>query len=265
MIACPGPAVIGVACCRREIGNSIGHVVFEQYLTALSDTALLPMAIPARGAHFRLADWANTIVGRIDGLILPGSPSNVAPARYGGDEAVEMVLDPERDATTLPLIRAAFEARLPILGICRGFQELNVALGGSLCPDVEASRGSVAHRARTDVPRSERYEPAHTVQLVEHGYLHGRMASGDAPAPVVEINSLHRQGIDAIANGLRPEAYSVDGLVEAASCMDEGRFVLGVQWHPEWRRSRQGLDDVILRDFEAACLARAGAFRWRPC
>jgi putative glutamine amidotransferase len=237
------------------MGNSVGHVVFEQYLRALADTALVPLTIPARGAHLRHAGWVDVIVDRLDGLILPGSPSNVAPSHYGGPVEADMLLDAERDATTLPLILAAFQAGVPILAICRGFQELNVALGGSLYPEVGRRPGSLSHGARRELSRAERYEPTHALKMVGGGYLYKRLLEEGRNLSAVEVNSLHRQGIAALANVLRPEAYANDGLVEAASHRERDRFVLGVQWHPEWRRSRQGLDDIILRDFEAACLA----------
>lgn len=248
-------AVVGVACCRRELGASVGHVVFEQYLRALAGTALLPLTIPARGATFDVEGWEEAIIERLDGLILPGSPSNVAPSRYGGADEPEMALDEDRDSTTLPIISAAFRARMPILAICRGFQELNVALGGSLCPHVEQRPDSVSHRAQSDLPRAQRYEPSHALHVVEGGYLHARLAAVERDASAIEVNSLHQQGIETLADALKPEAYAEDGLVEAASHCRDGHFVLGVQWHPEWRRSRQGLDDLVLEDFEAACLA----------
>lgn len=247
-------AIVGVACCRREFDNkSIGHVVFEQYLNALAGTGLVPVTIPARGLHVR-AGWEDLLIGRLDGLILPGSRSNVAPRQYDGDD-IEMLLDEDRDATTLPLIRAAIRTGTPILAICRGFQELNVALGGTLCASVEDLPGSLMHRARSDLPPAERYEPAHELQLVEDGYLHQRLLESGRDPGAIKVNSLHLQGVSRLASSLRAEAYASDGLVESASGRADDHFVLGVQWHPERQRSLQGLDDLILRDFEAACLA----------
>jgi putative glutamine amidotransferase len=233
----------------------VGHVVFEQYLQALAETALLPLTIPACGAQFAHAGWEDQILERIDGLILPGSASNVAPHHYGGAHDVELALDEQRDATALPLIRAAFQAGAPILAICRGFQELNVALGGSLHIDLGRLPGSLSHSARTDVPRAERYEPTHALEFVGSGHLRQRLLEDGRDLSAIQVNSLHRQGIARLAPALQPEARTSDGLIEAASCRVAGRFVLGVQWHPEWGRSGQGLDDMILRDFEAACLA----------
>ena len=252
-------AIVGVACCRREFdNNSVGHVVFEQYLDALAGSALVPVSIPARGAHVEVG-WEDTLIERLDGLILPGSRSNVAPRNYEGRDGVDMLLDEDRDATTLPLIHAAMRAGVPILGICRGYQELNVALGGTLCPSLEERPGSLSHRARPELTRVERFAPAHELQLADEGYLRQRVLDAGRDPDAIRVNSLHQQGVAQLASALRPEAHAKDGLIEAASGRAGGHFILGVQWHPEWRRSDQDLDDLILRDFEAACLAYLAA------
>lgn len=224
----PGlPPVVGIPCCARHIDPHPFHIVGDKYIRAVSDGAgALPLLIPALGDAL---DPAVTLP-RLDGLLITGSPSNVHPDRYGGPaSAAGTEHDPERDATTLPLIRAAVAAGVPVLAICRGLQELNVALGGTLHQKVHEVPGRHDHRADDSQPIDVQYGPAHPVFLTQGGYLTGLFETEE-----ITVNSIHHQGIDRLAAGLTVEAVAADGQIEAVRATDPA-FAVAVQWHPEWR------------------------------
>lgn len=243
--------LIGVPACARMMGEHPFHVVGDKYARAVSDGAgAMPLMIPALGTALDMED----IAGRLDGLLITGSPSNVEPQRYGGTPSEPGTLhDPDRDATTLPLIRAALEMGVPLLGICRGFQELNVALGGTLHQAVHDQPGYGNHREDKTAPLALQYGPSHSVRLAPGGVLAG--LSGGAAE--VQVNSLHAQGIDRLADGLIVEATAPDGLVEAVRVAGAPAFALAVQWHPEWRFWENPLSAALLRAFGAAAAERA--------
>jgi Predicted glutamine amidotransferases len=243
--------LIGVPACARMMGDHPFHVVGDKYVRAVSDGAgAMPLLIPALGTALDMED----IAGRLDGLLITGSPSNVEPHRYGGTPSEPGTLhDPDRDATTLPLIRAALEMGVPLLGICRGFQELNVALGGTLHQAVHDLPGHSNHSEDKAAPLSIQYGPSHSVRLAPDGVL-ARLAGGAAE---VHVNSLHAQGIDRLADGLIVEATAPDGLVEAVRVAGAPAFALAVQWHPEWRFWENPLSAALLRAFGAAAAERA--------
>ncbi len=242
--------LIGLTACVRAGERHRFHSVATQYVSAVVVGAGgVPLIVPALGEQ---TDFA-ALIARLDGLLLTGSPSNVEPHRYGGGDSPAGTLhDAARDATTLPLIRLAIEAGLPLLAICRGHQELNVALGGTLHQHVHELPGRRDHRAR-DLPNNEeRYGYAHTVRLAPGGLL-GRLAgAGEAT-----VNSLHAQAIDRLAPGLAVEATSPDGIVEAVRVMAAKTFALGVQWHPEWHIANDPLARAIFAAFGDAARARA--------
>lgn len=219
--------LIGVTSCATHDGDHAFHSVGEKYLACIPSAVRgVPVALPALGEAMDPA----TLVARLDGLLVTGSPSNVEPARYEGEASAPGTLhDPKRDATTLPLIRAAVDAGLPLFAICRGIQELNVALGGTLHQRVQELPGRSDHRSRKDVAFDERYGPAHDVLLAQGGVL--RRLYG---AERLTVNSLHAQGIDRLAPGLVVEATAEDSTIEAVSLPGARGFVLAVQWHPEW-------------------------------
>lgn len=242
MIAPPAP-LVGLPACSREIGIHPFHVVGDKYMRAVADAAgCLPAAVPAFGGALDLAG----VLERFDGLLFTGSPSNVEPARYDGPPSADGTLhDPERDATTLPLIRGAIEAGVPILCICRGFQELNVALGGSLHQQVHALPGRLDHRSDQSLPRDVQYRPVHDISLSAGGLLASLW-----PAPKVAVNSLHGQGIDRLAPRLAVEAVRVP---------DAPALALGVQWHPEWKVTEDPFSMAIFGAFGDAVRARAAS------
>ena len=241
--------LIGVTACTRQLGLHPFHIAGDKYLRAVVEGAEgMPLVIPA------LADLIATeaLLERLDGLLFTGSPSNVEPHHYQGTPSEPGTLhDAARDAVTLPLLRAAVAAGVPVLGICRGFQEMNVAFGGSLHQKVHEVDSLMDHRERGET-LEEHYGLHHPVAVRPGGLFE---ALG-LPARF-EVNSIHGQGIDRLAPGLRAEALAPDGLIEAVSVREARAFACGVQWRPEWKvRSHP----VYLASFEAfgkACKARA--------
>ena len=243
--------LIAIPCCRRQLDQHAFHQVGEKYILAGQEAAgCLPVLIPALGDRMDLTE----LIGRFDGLLLTGSPSNVEPHHYDGPAPpVDNLTDPERDATTLPLIRAAVAARIPVLGICRGHQELNVALGGSLHQEVREVAGRMDHRSDKTGTAEHKYRLVHPVTLTPGG-LFQQLAGTD----VIEVNSLHGQGIDRPANNLAIEAVAPDGQIEAVR-LEGADFVVGVQWHPEWRALENVFSRKLFEAFGAACARRAEA------
>jgi putative glutamine amidotransferase len=236
--------IIGIPTCTRTVNERVFHGVNERYPNAVIDgTGCLPVLIPAIGAKVDVG----AVLDRLDGLFLTGSPSNVHPSQYDGEPSHPDTLhDMQRDATTLPLIREAVRRDLPILAICRGIQELNVALGGTLHQRVHEVPGRLNHRSRKDSADGP-YGPAHSVTLNPGGLL-----ASLAGTTKVMVNSLHSQGIDRPAPALRVEAIAPDGQIEAVSLPD-ARFVVGVQWHPEYKVLENPLSKALFATFAQAC------------
>lgn len=242
--------VIGLPADRKLIDPHYFHCVGEKYLTAIVDTLdALPLIIPALSGRLPLA----ALVSMLDGLLLTGSYSNIEPRHYSGDEPdPESPADPHRDATNLALIPLALQAGVPILGICRGLQELNVALGGSLHATVHTVSGYDDHREPDCEPLDIQYGPQHAI-ILEPGGLLDELAAGSS----LQVNSLHGQGIDRLAKGLLVEARAPDGLIEAIRVDDDKHFALAVQWHPEWQVRDNAFYTAIFERFGAACRTRA--------
>jgi putative glutamine amidotransferase len=237
--------IVGLVCDRRSFDGMPVHQANDEYVTAVRDgTGALPLLIPSSDTPLPVAE----VLAAVDGLLLSGAPSNVAPPHYGARARAGTELDELRDATTLPLLRAAIAAGKPVLAICRGFQELNVALGGTLHQHVHELPGRLDHREPRDAPsRDAEYAPAHAVTLSPGGVL--ARLSGLSEAMV---NSLHSQGVDRLAPQLSAEALAPDGQIEAVSMPGAKAFVLGVQWHPEWAHQQNPLDRAIFRGFGKA-------------
>lgn len=222
------------------------HMVGEKYVAAVRDGAGgLPFLIPALGSSMD----ADDILARIDGLLLTGSPSNVEPHHYAGEPSRPGTMhDPHRDETTLRLIDRALETGVPLFAICRGYQELNVVLGGSLHQHVEEQSGFHNHRENPEDPLDVQYGPSHEVHLVEGGLLN-RLAG----VATVTVNSLHSQGVRRLADGVTVEAVADDGLVEAFVVDDAPGFTLAVQWHPEWKVTENEFSMAMFKSFGDAC------------
>lgn len=248
-----------VPSCQRVLGRHPFHVVGRKYVDAIRMAGAVPLMVPGGQPDELLA-----ALEVIDGVLLTGSPSNVHPSHF--DEAVHneaLPLDPVRDAWTLPLIRAALERELPLLAICRGLQEVNVALGGSLHQAVQEQPGHMDHRADESLPVEEEYGLAHAIHL-EPGGLLDRVLEGLPPGVreglSVRVNSLHGQGVKQLAPGLRVEARAPDGIVEAFS-LPGGGFNLCLQWHPEWLAHENPVSQRIFEAFGEACRLRRNETR----
>lgn len=228
-----------------------GHFVRDTYVQALLDIAgCIPLLMPVTHGKFDL----ESVADRIDGILLTGSPSNVCPNHYGAERVFdEKLLDLARDATTLPLIRRVIDADMPMIAICRGFQELNVAMGGSLHQKIQELPGKRDHREPQSTNLKIVYEtPAHKVKT-EKGGLFEKIG---LPAEF-DVNSLHQQGVDRLGGGLFVEAVSDDGIIEAVSIPGK-RFVLGVQWHPEGDHYQNPTSKAIFRAFGDAVRGAQG-------
>ena len=209
----------------------------------------MPMILPAFAND---TDW-DTVLNLADGVLLTGSPSNVHPENFGHEvHNPELPLDPVRDATTLPLIRAALARGIPLFAICRGFQEVNVALGGSLHQAVQEVEGKMDHRENKELPLDQQYLPSHPIHLTPDGWL-ARLLRPLGSDGTIMVNSLHGQGVNRIAEGLTVEACAPDGLVEAYSMTSMHGFSLAVQWHPEWKLAENPVSIKLFSAFGAAC------------
>lgn len=234
--------VVGIACDYRMVGHHPFHMAGEKYVAAVRGGAdATPLLIPTLAEPLAPEE----LLAAADGFLFTGSPSNVSPARYGGGAPREgVLLDERRDGTTLPLLKAAIAAGRPTLCICRGFQELNVAFGGTLHQHVHEVEGRADHRERAGAELEEQYGPAHPVSV-----LPGCLLADILGAGVFQVNSLHAQGIDRLAKSLHADAVAPDGTIEAVSMPAAKGFVLGVQWHPEWRWSENEASRAILEAF----------------
>jgi putative glutamine amidotransferase len=246
--------VVGIPADRRQIDPHPFHVVGEKYATAVRDGAdAIPFLIPALGNTID----AETVLQRVDGILLTGSPSNVEPHHYDGAASRPGTLhDPHRDETTLPLIKLALEKGVPVFAVCRGFQELNVVLGGTLHQYVHEVEGYHRHKENPDDPLDVQYGPSHEIHLVEGGLLRD-LAGTDT----VTVNSLHSQGIARLADGVTVEAVADDGLVEGFRVDGARNFALAVQWHPEWQVTQNRFSMAIFKAFGDACRQFAASDR----
>lgn len=244
--------LIGVPACVKQVDGLPFHAVGDKYVAAVAEAAEgLPLLIPALGGAYAIED----LVDRLDGLLVTGSLSNVAAHHYGGPpDRPESPQDPARDATTLPLIKAALAAGLPMFCICRGLQELNVALGGSLHQQVHLRDGARDHRAPQTDDLDVKYGPQHPVELVPDGEFARILGTTR-----IEVNSLHWQAIDRVADGLAVEGRAADGVVEAVRVAGAKSFALGVQWHPEYKALENPVSTALFRAFGAAARERAAA------
>lgn len=242
--------MIGVPADVRLIDGQPFHVVGDKYVRAVMlASEAVPFIVPAFG---ELHD-VPALIQRLDGLLLTGSPSNVHPSHYGVAATPEAEPhDPERDETTLPMIREALDQGVPLLAICRGFQELNVTLGGTLHARVHELPGRQDHRALTVEDMDVKYGPRHPVTLTPGGAFE-RLAG----CREITVNSLHWQAIDRMAERLAVEAVAPDGTIEGVSVKQARGFALGVQWHPEYKVLNDPFSAQLFAAFGAAARERA--------
>ena len=217
--------VLGVIACNRIVGTEPAQAVMERYIRAAMTYAnVAALIVPS------LPDLmtAGEVAPRLDGILLTGSPSNVATTRYG-DDGGDGPFDEGRDEIALSMVDRMIDLQKPVFGICRGFQEINVALGGTLRRDTSANDQLIRHHAPDGVSFDAMFDHRHPVELAEGGMLAEAYAK-----PALDVNSVHYQGIGKLADGLNIEAKAPDGLVEAYSARPNGAPLLAVQWHPEW-------------------------------
>jgi putative glutamine amidotransferase len=239
--------LVGISCCSKSFGpNGLpNHAASDFCVRAICEvTDAVPVLLPAVGNDRDAA----CLLSRLDGILFTGSRTHIGPHHYGGAaHAADMPEDPARDATTLPLIRAALASFTPIFAICRGMQELNVALGGTLYQHIPALPGRLNHAAARPEDAEARIAPAHTAQLTSGGLLH-RLAQASS----IHVNSLHQQGIDRLGDGLAIEAIAPDGTIEAIRVTSTPGFALGVQWHPEFDATTNTISRALFRAFGQA-------------
>jgi len=246
--------MIGVTACVKQINDRSFHAVHERYMFALARVSeAIPLLIPPLGPDIDVTD----LLRGLDGVVLTGSPSNVEPHHYEGEPSRDGTLhDPARDATTLPLIRAAVSAGVPVFGICRGHQEMNVAFGGTLHQHLQEVAGKFDHRRDRSRPSGEAYAPRHDVALIPGGYLCGQVNALEA-----KVNSLHGQGVDRLGRGLVVEALAPDQTIEGFRVEGAASFAIGVQWHPEGLVDTCGLSARLFTRFGEAARERAARRR----
>ena len=237
------PPIVLVPACHRRLGEHPYHIAGRKYVEAVRLAGALPLVVPRleTGEIDAALDLAH-------GVLLTGSPSNVHPSHFGeGVHDPALPLDPERDAWVLAMVPRVLARGLPLFAICRGAQEANVALGGSLHQTVHQVPGLADHRADDSQPAAMQYAPVHRIDVVRGGVLEA--ITGLAS---FQVNSLHGQGVKRLASGLRVEAVAPDGLVEAFSMADAPGFNLCVQWHPEWQAADNPVSMRLLQAFGAA-------------
>jgi putative glutamine amidotransferase len=233
----------------KQMGDHPFHVAGHKYLMAVAEAAgALPLVVPAISDLLEI----EALLEIADGILLTGAVSNVHPSHFGQEvHNPKLPLDPARDALTLQLVQAAIKAEVPVLAICRGFQEINVAFGGSLHQAVHEVKGLNDHREAKDASIDMQYGHSHSIDLVAGGELAKIVGSNH-----MMVNSIHGQGIDRLGAGLVAEAYAPDGLVEAIRVEKAKAFTLGVQWHPEWKVMENPQYLAIFKAFGDACRFR---------
>lgn len=240
--------IIAITCDTKQVGLHLFHQVGDKYIEAISElTGALPLLLPALDTPIDIDD----ILSTVDGILFTGAYANIQRELYGLAPAPDdEPQDLQRDKNTLPLIKAAVEAGVPIFGICRGFQEMNVAYGGTLHPRVHDIEGRMDHREDTSASLEVQYGPAHSIAVKDGGQL--AAITGETS---FDVNSVHGQGIDRLADGLELEAQAEDGTIEAVSVKDSKTFALAVQWHPEWQASSNKQSSKLFHSFGQAVLS----------
>lgn len=238
--------LIGLTACFEPAGELPRWCVKLPYIDAALDAVDgAPVLLPGGGDASVIDSW----LGALDGLLVTGSPSNVEPHHYQGTPSENGTLhDPARDGYSLPLIRRAIERGVPLLAICRGHQELNVALGGSLHQKLQDVAGRFDHRPDPDQPIVERFALAHSVAHRPGGFMASLTGCAET-----SVNTYHEQAIDRLAERLQIESTADDGTIEAVTVRDAPGFALGLQWHPEWHFRTDTASKAIFDAFAAAC------------
>ncbi|MFK0573161.1 gamma-glutamyl-gamma-aminobutyrate hydrolase family protein [Endozoicomonas sp.] len=247
--------LIGVTSDTTMDGLHRVHQAGEKYLASVVHGAnAIPVIIPSLPVPVPLNN--RQILSQLDGLLVTGGYSNIEPWRYscgysGAPAERHAHDDPQRDTSTLQLIPDAIELGIPLLGICRGFQEMNVAYGGTLHQKLHTVGRYIEHREDKMAPLDTQYGPAHSITIEADGLL-ASITRSDTQM----VNSVHRQGIDRLGDGLRVEARAPDDLIEAISVQDSKNFALAIQWHPEYKVTENHFSMTIYQAFSEACRSR---------
>jgi putative glutamine amidotransferase len=242
----PHKPLVWLPACHRhlDLSDPGGYTVLaDRYAAAVCELGLQPVLFP-------MADAADVgdLLPLVDGVLLTGSPSNVEATHFGAEVLPSDLLDPRRDRLTMRLVRAALDSGTPLFGVCRGLQEMTVALGGSLHQQVHAEAGLLDHREPADVEVDVKFAERHEVTFAP-GSAFAEWAGGTRAL----VNSLHGQGIKRLGEGMVAEALAPDGLVEGVHIATAKAFAYGVQWHPEWRHERIPFYERTLQAFAQAC------------
>ena len=242
----PHRPLVWLPACHRhlDLDDPGGYTVLgDRYAMAVTELGLQPVLFP-------MAEAADIpcLLPLVDGVLLTGSPSNVEATHFGATALPTDLLDPRCDQLTMNLVRQAILSAVPLLGVCRGLQEINVALGGSLHQTVHAESGMLDHREPHDEALDVQFAERHDVFL-EPGSRFAEWAG----ATRARVNSLHGQGIRRLGEGLAAEAHAPDGLVEGVRVQGAKAFAYGVQWHPEWRHAKHPFYERTLEAFARAC------------
>lgn len=241
--------VIGVICdafSRDGNADRLFHGVAEEYIHAITHgTSCIPLLIPVISNDLsEMESLCNTL----DGLLLTGSRTNVHPERYDDSSATPDILyDLKRDNTAFQLIETTLEKKLPVFGICRGFQEINVALGGTLHQELTNLEGRQDHARHLELPQNQQYQASHDIQLTQDGLLHQLLGKSR-----ITINSLHHQGVDCLADSLFLEGVADDGTPEAFRLKSREHFFIATQWHPEWHIATDPVSQTLFKAFDEA-------------
>jgi putative glutamine amidotransferase len=245
--------LVGISCCTKLFGTygMPNHAASDTYVRVVDQVMrAVPILVPANGD----AADVETLVARLDGVILTGSRSNVQPRLYQGPPHPEGTPEDEmRDATTMRLIRAAIGAGIPVFAICRGLQELNVALGGSLHQRLQDLPDRMDHSTPLHPNERIRIGKAHAVRITPGGWLHRLAGTSE-----IAVNSLHNQGINRLGCGLVVEGVAPDGTIEAVHLPHAPGLTIGVQWHPEYDFATDVLSHKLFAAFAAAVRGRSG-------
>lgn len=241
--------IVGVICDREIIGPHAYHIAGDKYLQSMiGGSQCQPILIPALSSSLQIEQ----LLELVDGILLTGGYSMVDPLHYQDDAAeTGTKLDTHRDNSSLPLIKSAIALSIPIMGICRGFQEMNVAFGGSLHQKLHEVGSFIEHREDKDQPLEQQYGTSHPIQLRENGKLSQLLGEQN-----IDVNSLHTQGINNLGTGLIIEAVAEDGLIEAFSVAAASNFAMAFQWHPEWQYHNNKYSKKIFAEFGNACATR---------
>ena len=239
--------LVGISCCTKQFGvfGMPNHAASDTYIRATDNVVgAVPILMPANGPTADI----ETLLDRLDGIILTGSRSNVQPTLYDGPPHAEGTPeDPARDGITLPLIRAAVLRGVPVLAICRGFQEVNVALGGTLYPEIRDLPGRMNHRMPPNGSLEEKFALRHPVRFTEGGPFQRLFGAAE-----VMTNTLHGQGIKCAGRGIVIDGHAPDGTPEAIYVKDAPGFTLSVQWHPEFNAANDPVSRPLFQAFGAA-------------